>query len=316
MALKAYRFVGLDKDVWLPDDIQVIIDIVPTTYCGWVRSCNPVAFSEIDWSTFHDTGTPGATARSQRNYLHSGPRNADDSKRLVGFNFAVDDKVIYQLTPLNEVTWAAGTPKGNRQSWHVEQCFGGTINWDMSLRNAQMLHAGLIQAIGDPVDTTLVKHQYWYGKWCPGQILNKGIWPSVVVAVSKQVAAINAHLAGGGSGGGGAEPVYAPADPIEELLADKNSNTAPAFIDVNGTRWTAVFDRVEVTKETPRLQYGSADSKHVGPPLKVGESFDVTHIASANDPVVYHTPYGTRVLVADTKRKNDTQGEPNAEGGE
>src|SRR5690606_21741819 len=27
---KKYRFVGLDKDVWLPDDIEVIIDIVPS----------------------------------------------------------------------------------------------------------------------------------------------------------------------------------------------------------------------------------------------------------------------------------------------
>ena len=36
MAMKAHRFVGLDRDVWLPDDIAVHIDIVPDQFVGWV----------------------------------------------------------------------------------------------------------------------------------------------------------------------------------------------------------------------------------------------------------------------------------------
>jgi hypothetical protein len=71
MAMKTYRFVGLDQDVFLPDDIEVIIDIVPDKLIGWVRS--GVRETGQTFTTFHDTGTPGSTARAQRNYLHNGP---------------------------------------------------------------------------------------------------------------------------------------------------------------------------------------------------------------------------------------------------
>jgi hypothetical protein len=105
MALKPHRFVGLDRDVWLPDDIEVIIDIVPDRLIGWVRS--GVRATDQSTTTFHDTGASGQNAIAQRNYLHNGPtdRKKDANgnwvtvKRKVGFNFAVDDKRIIQLTP-------------------------------------------------------------------------------------------------------------------------------------------------------------------------------------------------------------------------
>lgn len=186
------RFVGLDRDVYLPDHIKVSIEIVGTDKCGWVRSCQ--SFSGQTRSTFHDTGSPGSRARSERNYLHSGPRDGSGNRRLVGYNFAVDDTEIIQLTPLNEVTWAAGTPDGNRYGWHVEMCFGGNIDFERSLSNAIALHAGLIAAKGWNPDTALVKHQDWSGKWCPAQILNRGRWPEVQRRVGDGVRAINAGV--------------------------------------------------------------------------------------------------------------------------
>ncbi len=186
------RFVGLDRDVYLPDHIKVSIEIVGTDKCGWVRSCQ--SFSGQTRSTFHDTGSPGSRARSERNYLHSGPRDGSGNRRLVGYNFAVDDTEIIQLTPLNEVTWAAGTPDGNRYGWHVEMCFGGSIDFERSLSNAIALHAGLIAAKGWNPDTALVKHQDWSGKWCPAQILNRGRWPEVQRRVGDGVRAINAGV--------------------------------------------------------------------------------------------------------------------------
>lgn len=318
MALKAYRFPGLNKDVWLPDDIEVVMMPVPDSLIGWVRSGVTTNVVDGGYSTYHDTGTPGSNALTQARYLLSGPKNGDGSKRKVGFNFAVDDKRIVYLTPLNEVTWAAGTGTGNARSWHVEQCFGGSIDFDQAVRNAESLHAGLIHAIGDPVETTLVKHQYWYGKWCPGQVLNKGLWPTVVKNVSAKVESIKAHVAGGSpQPNPDPAPTYASPSPIPQLdAASKDANTAPAIVAVGKTRWVAVFDRVRVIRETPRLQYGNKDSKFVGPLLKVGEEFDVNYIGweEGGDPV-YYTPFATRVWAADTERKNDARAtQPNAEG--
>lgn len=299
MGYQKVRFVGLDRDVYLPDNITVHIDIVPSRITN-VRSNQ--RFTGQTKTTFHDTGDPGSTARSQRNYLHNGAEG-----RSVGYNFAVDDKEIWQLTPLDEVTWAAGTPEGNRTSWHVEQCYGGSINWDASLRNAIALHAGLIAAKGWSTDTALVKHQYWYGKWCPAQVLNKGIWSSVVSRVSQ--GALAAAAAANGGTIPPTAPVYATPVPIPELAAfdGKNDSEIPYRIDGNGWVALAVFDRVKALKDTPRLRYSSG-TEMVGGPVKAGEEFDVDWLLISTDfPDTYLTPWLTRIRAADTARVSDVK---------
>lgn len=301
MAMKAHRFVGLDRDVWLPDDIAVHIDIVPDRFVGWVRSGQH--FTGQTKTTFHDTGAPGQNARTQRNYLHNGP-SENGQRRQVGFNFAVDDREIWQLTPLDEVTWAAGTPEGNRTSWHVEQCYGPGIDWDRSLRNAIALHAGLIAAQGWSTDTALVKHQHWYGKWCPAQVLNRGLWPSVVSRVSQAAAAL----------GRGAEdaidpPAWKRPVPIAELEPYHRGDSDRSPACVHGARGTAFFyvaDRVRATRATPRLRFAWKGADSVGPDLSPGEEFDVTWIFVSDDGDPYYvTPYYTRIRAADTERVLD-----------
>lgn len=308
MAMKTYRFVGLDQDVFLPDDIEVIIDIVPDKLIGWVRS--GVRETGQTFTTFHDTGTPGSTARAQRNYLHNGPTYRDEKdgkikRRQVGFNFAVDDKQIVQLTPLNEVTWAAGSTKGNRISWATEQCFGSKIDFDRSLRNAIALHAGLIAAKGWSTDTALVQHRNWKDKNCPGQVRNKGIWTSVQRQVGEGVRAI--------LGNGGGAPNVVDPEPIPELAPFHKGDldTAPAMVRAaDGTTFFCVTDRVKAIRPTPRLQRGNPDSKRVGPDVQVNEEFDVTWIfqSSADNELYYVTPFYTRIKVVDTVRVGDRPG--------
>lgn len=304
MGMKAYRFVGLDRDVYLPDDIRVTIDIVPDRLIGWVRSGQH--FTGQTKTTFHDTGAAGQNARAQRNYLHNGPSEGG-KRRLVGFNFAVDDEEIIQLTPLDEVTWAAGTPEGNKTSWHVEQCFGPGIDWDRSLRNAIALHAGLIAAKGWSVDTALVKHQSWYGKWCPGQVLNKGLWPSVVSQVSQAASQLGQTVKDVVT-----TITYEKPRPIEELEPYHRgaSDEGPAFVRAaDGTPFFFVSDRVRATRATPRLQMAHSDAKRVGPDLKPGEEFDVQWIFVSDDGEPYYvTPYYTRIKAADTERVSDRRG--------
>jgi hypothetical protein len=301
--MQAVQFVGLAKPVMLPADIKVTIDIVPGRFIGWVRSGQ--RFTGQTKTTFHDTGAPGQNARAQRNYLHNGPAE-NGQHRQVGFNFAVDDREIIQLVPLDEVTWAAGTVEGNRTSWHVEQCFGAGIDWDKSLRNAIALHAGLIAAKGWATDTALVKHQYWYGKWCPGQVLNRGLWPSVVKGVSD--AALVA--AGAAVGGQVPTPVYATPVPIPELAAFTGKPESEIPYRVDGDGWVALYvgDRVRAAKDTPRFRYSGGGDEMVGPLVKAGEEFDVDWLLISVDfPDTYLTPWNTRIRAGDTQRISDVK---------
>lgn len=186
MALRPVRFVGLTKDVWIPDDIEVIIDIVPSWRTN-IRSNQK--FTGQRYTTWHDTGNPNSDARGERNYLHSGAGG-----RYVGYNFAFDGQRIYQLTPLDEVTWHAGTPDGNKYSWGAEQCLN--TDWNRALYVGAALHGGLCAAMGWNVDTALVQHNKWWGKHCPAQIRNRGQWPHVV-SMTKQAKARAVAAAGG-----------------------------------------------------------------------------------------------------------------------
>ena len=291
------QFVGAKGPVYLPDDIEVIIDIVPSRITN-VRSNQRSTAQTI--TTWHDTGNPNSDARGERNYLHSGAEG-----RAVGYNFAFDAKRIYQLTPLDEVTWHAGTANGNRTSWGAEQCLN--TDWAGALRVGAALHGGLCQMMGWAVDTHLVKHQYWYGKWCPAQILNRGIWSQVVKMTS------DAALAAAGAATGGSipptAPVYAKPVPIPELaaFAGKPEDTIPYRVDGDGWVALAVFDRVRAAKDTPRLRY-SGGTEMVGGPVKAGEEFDVDWLLiSADFPDTYLTPWNTRIRAADTERVSDVK---------
>lgn len=189
MAMKKYKFVGSSVDYWLPDDITVEIAIVPASVTN-VRS-NQFSLDQTTL-TIHETANynRGANADMHKRWLHSGA-----SGSYVGFNFVVDDKKIIQLTPLNEVTWAAGTPAGNRTSWHVESCVNSDADLGKVRRNTAALAGAVLAAQGWAV-AAMVPHRIWYGKWCPALMLanSEAIWKNTFTpAVSTaRAAAINA----------------------------------------------------------------------------------------------------------------------------
>lgn len=291
MKLIKRRFVGLNRDVWLPDDIEVIVDIVPDRFIGWVRSG---VGNAPNYSTYHDTGAPGQNAWAQRNYLHNGP-SENGQRRLVGFNFAVDDTRIIQLTPLDETTWAAGTADGNRTSWHVEQCFGGNINWDRSWRNACALHGGLIAAMpGWELEPSLVQHNVWYGKDCPGQVRRRGLWPQTVAKAKTFFDAARLAQAGGDVGEDAekpTQPTFADPVPIPEV-AD-----SPVYVKLNnGSELIRATWRVKAAKATPRLRYAAKGSAHIGETIPAGTEFPTAYlIVNPDGSRYFYTPWATRV---------------------
>lgn len=177
MSMTKYRFVGLDRDVWLPSDITVEIAIVPASMTN-IRS-NQRETGQTSY-TQHETYNfaPGAGADMHKRWLHSGAGGA-----YVGFNFVVDDKKIIQLTPLNEVTWAAGTPDGNRYSYHTELCVNDGIDHTKARRNAAALAGGILAVKG--WDTSrLYQHNRWTGKDCPFLLRRNGLWAQFVNQVA------------------------------------------------------------------------------------------------------------------------------------
>lgn len=300
MGMKAHRFVGLEKDVWLPDDITVKIDIVPASRTNIRSNQRSTAQTTTTW---HDTGNPNSDANGERNWLHSGAGGAS-----VGYNFAFGDKLIIQLTPLNEVTWAAGTATGNRTSWHAEQCLR-VASWENTLKTGAALHGGLCAAKGWDVTKALVQHNVWYGKNCPGQIRKRGEWPKVMNLTVQA-----ANLARQAAAGGSLPPLvtttpapgYAKPSPVIGLddTDVSKGDTAPAVTTVDGVDYVFVYDLVEATKATPRLRFASSEER-IGPDIPKGTQFIVAWMFTYEGEQFYLTPWATRVRVADTKRIQD-----------
>lgn len=224
MALKAYKFVGSAVTYWIPDDIEVEIAIVPTHVAN-VRS-NQFSLDQTTL-TIHETANfnAGANADMHKRWLHSGAGGS-----YVGFNFVVDDKKIIQLTPLNEVTWAAGTPAGNRTSWHMETCVNSDANLDRVRRNSAALAGAILAAQGWAI-TDMVQHHVWYGKNCPLVMRRDGLWPGFV----KQTNTFRTQAIAAAKGGGAPAPAPKPAPKGKTVTIrfEVPFRTSPGFWDYN-----------------------------------------------------------------------------------
>lgn len=302
MALKAHTWPGLDNPVYLPDDITVEVKII--THPRFRSFIKSNAHTRTTW---HDTGNPNTNADAEWRWANGGRQGAG----VGGYNGIFDDTKVIITQPFDEVVWAAGTPEGNRTSYHFEQAWGAGVNFARSVEIGEALHGGICAAKGWEADTALVKHQYWYGKWCPGQILNKGIWSSVVKGVSEAEVIAREAVGGDGTGGAKPSPVYAKPSPIAVLDAISMSDRiAPQRVTdpSSGVTFVWIGDRVRATKATPRYRYAVKDGEKIGPDLKAGEEFDVDWIFENEGGWWLYTPYGTRILADDTERISDVKG--------
>ena len=299
MALKAYRFAGLDKDVWLPDDIKVLTKTITSSrFRSYTYDIDQI------YTVFHSTGNPNTNALDEWGWANGGRSGGS----VGGYDFIVDDTYIINCKPLNEVTWAQGVNWGNVQGWATEFAYGGSVNYEKALRNVTCLHAALIYAKGWDVNKALKPHQFFTGKYCPSIVFDKGDWNRVVSMVKAQVALIAAHVAGTGVKEEVGKVYPAPV-PIAELAAykDADRNSVPSVVVLaDGTQAYYVSDVVEAIKETPRLRYANATSERLGENIKVGEQFAVDWLFTADDGELYFlSPWQTRIRVKDTKRVSD-----------
>lgn len=292
--------IGFREPVWLPSDIEVLIRIIPSSTPGWTSGQKLTGQTKTTW---HDTGNPNSSALSEYRWAADGGRAGINSPG--SYNGIFDAYRIIITQRFDELVGHAGVPTGNRQAWAFEQAFGPAGGgFDAGLRVGAALHGGIIAAKGWQVDTSLVQHRYWSGKWCPGQILNRGIWSQVVKMTSD--AAAKARAAASGN-----QPAPYPAPvPIPELEAYKGKPQGAIPYRVDGDGWTAfaVFDRVKATKATPRYRYSSGGTDRTGPDIPAGLEFDVDWLLiSETFPDTYLSPWNTRVRAADTVRVADVK---------
>jgi len=298
MTFTAHTFPGLSKPVYIPSDIKVSVDLVPSSRSN-IRSNTKRSASQVTKYTQHETANfnAGANARMHRNYLHGGAGGA-----YVGFNSVSDDKEIIILTPYDEVTWAAGTQEGNLVSDHAELCVHEGINHTRARQIAARLAAGVMHARGvtrDKLRAWLVQHNVWFGKNCPLLLRRDGLWPWFVDLVITYFDEIVAHVKGG------TKPTPTPT-PTPTTYAEPVPVAGMAelyeFVKKSGQQITIVNKKVKTIRATPRYQVAGKDTR-IGPDVAPGSTFDVMaqYTDWSTKTEWYITPYWTRIRAADTE---------------
>lgn len=307
VSMKEHHFIGSSVSYYLPDDILVEIRIVDHPR---VRSYQKHHDQYI--STVHDTGNPNTNADDEYRFLANGRPGVGAG----GYNFITDSRKIIQCVPLNETTWHAGTSKGNHYSWGTEMAYGGGQDFDRVIEVNAALHGALLAAQGWNTKDNLVLHQYWYGKWCAAQILNRGIWPDF----QKKVAAFQAKSAAAAIGEeledtvtdeiGDAVDGWPYPDPVppsfwDQLLADGATHVEAR----DGTMWYRVSTLYRVSETTARQQFAIEDDRVVGPELATGATFRAVAVGqSFSDKQAWCiTPQMTRIPLSDLEYVTDQE---------
>lgn len=119
--------------------------------------------------TIHNTANTnkGAGAASHGAHLRSG-----GAGKSVSWHYAVDDQLIVQSIPDNEVAWHAGdggNGSGNRKSIAIEICENPESSLMAATDNAAALTAMLMKKYNIPI-ANVVQHNRWSGKDCPRRI--------------------------------------------------------------------------------------------------------------------------------------------------
>lgn len=264
MKMKAVQFVGAKREAYIPAYIPVEIRIVDHP-----RTRSFQRFTNQTKTTYHDTGNPRTRAWGEYNWLAGGRQGGV----VGGYQFIFDDSVLIQTGPLNEVSWHAGTPIGN-QSFGAEHAYGGGTDWAASLEIGCALHGSLIEMQGLDPDDAAVMHQFWTGKYCSAQILNRGQWPYVKSKI-KAYTRMSAQARAQGGGPVDVDPAPAYALPAPVIIDGKKWDGSQSG-QMNDVKFVA--DKRTVTVNVRALnarQYAGTASALTGPARQQGDKINV-----------------------------------------
>jgi hypothetical protein len=230
----------------------------------------------------HETAnvSPGADAEMHCRWLHNGAGG-----QQLSFHFAVDDRAIYQMIPIDEVTWQAadGAGPGNMSGISSELCVNAGIDHARARRNAEALAGGILAALNMQADRVR-KHQDFSGKWCPTRMLNEGYWPTFVRNVGAVIA----------SGVPLPAPTYVAPGPKPGVWNGDDVVTPNAI-------FYAVGRRVQAKPGTRFRRYASPTSPETRAPAAGFELLEVEWaVQGAGGAWWWITDEGHRVLQAET----------------
>lgn len=120
--------------------------------------------------TIHETDneSKGAGAINHANYLKN---NATSLKK--SWHYCVDEKIITQSIPEDEVAYHSGTTKGNYNTISIEICVNSDGNYQKALDHAAELTADIFKRKGitsKNYKNYLYQHNHWSGKNCPRRL--------------------------------------------------------------------------------------------------------------------------------------------------
>lgn len=278
-----YSVAGLSQKIELP--VPLIVDLIDE---GQTNQRPGISRQTPGYWVQHETAnySAGADAKMHNTWLHNGASGA-----VLSFHFVVDDHQIYQMIPVNEVTWQAadGSGPGNMSGVSCELCVNAGIDTAKARHNAEALAGGVCKALG--LDASRVKRHWDFNAGsvdrhhCPDEMMNDGYWPTFVNNVGVIIA----------GKGGGNTTLYAPPITYPWLAG----NVPVAVQTINKTKVYPIGNLYTVQRDTPRKQATGANKKEVGPPLKSGETFSARYAYRSGDATWLLTDFGTRVKAAD-----------------
>jgi len=137
----------------------------------------------IAFVTIHNTAEPFSAVDERLRVVYR-------RKVRTSFHFAVDEREIVQLLPLDRHGWHAGDGEGdgNLRSVGIEICRsvfrdGNSWLYRRAEENATILAAALLRHFEMPL-SALRMHRDWSGKYCPHRILEAGSWNSFTARVA------------------------------------------------------------------------------------------------------------------------------------
>lgn len=205
----------------------------------------------------HETANtaPGADAAMHNRWLHNG---ADGSQ--LSFHFCVDDGAIYQMIPIDEVTWQAadGGGPGNMSGVSCELCVNLGIDTAKARHNAEALAGGILRALGLGVDR--VKRHWDFNAGdpnrhhCPDEMMNDGYWPTFVENVGAII---------------GAKPPTNPTIPTVPW-----SKTDTGVHDLHGSKALAFLGQSKAKRNVP-VRVAADPKSAVIATIKAGETVTI-----------------------------------------
>jgi N-acetylmuramoyl-L-alanine amidase CwlA len=281
-----YTVAGLSKKIELP--VPLIVDLIPANQTnqrpGYTRE-TPGYWVQHETANY----AAGAGAKMHNDWLHNGAGGAQTS-----FHFVVDDGVIYQMIPIDEVTWQAadGAGPGNMSGISCELCVNSGINTAQARHNAEALAGGIFKALGLTADRVKRHWDFNAGSGdrhhCPDTMMNDNYWATFVNNVGVIIAK-----------GGGNTTSYAPPITYPWLAG----NVPVAVQTINKTKVYPIGNLYTVKQPTPRKQATGNNKQETGPPLKQGETFSARYAYRSGGKTYILTDYGTRVAASDLTPK-------------